>query len=205
VPRTSKRQRIYFEQGWADGDPRWIEVGDRAIPRRIDVTFPSTEERWPALHLVIEARSGVPQCTELVVRADPQGREVRDLDFRHIRLDDWIETIVAEFAMEAFTAEDGTRLWRKSISSGGSRSAEVDAQTRAARKAIGQARKGARRKMTDELLGRVAVIYRDNLDNRPVEAVSGALGVQHRTAARYVQLARAQGLLPRTTQGKARA
>ena len=196
-----KRERIYFEQGWADCDPERVEIGDRAIPRRVEATFPSTEDRWPALHLVIEARAGVPQCVELTLKAHPEGREVRDVDFRHIRLEDWVETITAEAAMEIVTAENGARLYRKTLSSG-ERSAVAEDEARRARKTISQARQGARRRVTDDLLRNVGKVYRSNVPGKPVEAVAAAYATSHRTAARYVQLARKKGFLPPTTQGK---
>ena len=41
--------------------------------------------------------------------------------------------------------------------------------------------------------------------DRPTEAVARSFGVSHRTAARYVQQARAAGHLPKTDPGKKKA
>ncbi len=61
-----------------------------------------------------------------------------------------------------------------------------------------------RRRVTDDLLGRVAKIYRDHLDEgAPTQAVAEELMVSHSTATRYVAQARDRGLLGRTTPGLA--
>jgi hypothetical protein len=61
-----------------------------------------------------------------------------------------------------------------------------------------------RRRITNELLGTVAKIYRDHLDEgAPTRAVAEELMVSHSTAARYVAQARDRGLLGRTTPGLA--
>jgi hypothetical protein len=56
--------------------------------------------------------------------------------------------------------------------------------------------------LNDPFLKEVAKIYRAKLDDRPVEAVRTAMAVKYRTAAMYVERARAQDFLPRTTPGK---
>lgn len=63
---------------------------------------------------------------------------------------------------------------------------------------------GRRRRVTDELLGKVATIYRIHMkDGAPTLAVADELKVSHSTAARYVARARERGLLGRTTAGLA--
>jgi hypothetical protein len=60
----------------------------------------------------------------------------------------------------------------------------------------------ATRKVTgDELLARVAEAYRNGGD-KPTDAVKRELNCSHRTAGRYVNQARAAGLLPAATKGK---
>jgi hypothetical protein len=56
--------------------------------------------------------------------------------------------------------------------------------------------------MTRDLLREVAEVYRANPD-RPTTPVSGHFVVPHRTAARYVEQARAAGLLGPARRGKA--
>lgn len=62
-----------------------------------------------------------------------------------------------------------------------------------------------RRQVTASFLERVAQIYRDNIDGKPVQAVAAVLGIPRYAAGRYVQLARQHGDLPPTSQGKPRA
>jgi hypothetical protein len=64
-------------------------------------------------------------------------------------------------------------------------------------------RREARRRVTDETLREVARVYRENVENNPTAAVAAYTGRAHRTAALYVQQARAAGFLGRTTPGKA--
>jgi len=196
------RERIELTIGWAEWDrDSFVQVGDRAIPQRIDVTLPSTADKWPSLQMTIEVRDGAPHCTELTMRAHPEGREVRGVDIRAVRLEDWVDNVTSEAAMDVVTAEDGSMIFRRSLASvmnGG----KAEQEFREARKAMRNARSGARRTVTDDLLRQVADIYRLNVTDRPVEAVQGAFGTSHRTAARYVQTARDKGFLPPTTRGK---
>lgn len=217
------RERIELAAGWAEWDrDSFVQVGSRAVPQRIDVDFPSTPDGWPSLHLTIEVRRGAPHCTELTIRADPNGREVRGVDYRAVRLEEWVDEISALASMDVVTAKDGTITFRKSVDRA-MRTADPDEvvsatlaefarilsddtgekEFRAARKAIARARSGARRTVTDDLLRSVAAVYLENVADRPVEHVQAAFRpASYRTAARYVQLARAKGYLPATTQGK---
>ena len=70
--------------------------------------------------------------------------------------------------------------------------------------AVRRARKGGR-KVTSAFLERVAEVYRNNVGNKPTEAVAVAFGIKHSTAAEYVRRARAapHHYLPPTTRGKA--
>ena len=47
------------------------------------------------MEMKIEVREGIPQCVELMLRARPDGPEVRDKDLAVIRVGDWLERIVA--------------------------------------------------------------------------------------------------------------
>lgn len=66
-----------------------------------------------------------------------------------------------------------------------------------AKRVLRQVRRTDRRKMTPEVLQRVAETYMSD-DLRPVEAVRTAFGVSERTAYRYAELARDAGYLPST-------
>ncbi|HEY0870544.1 MAG TPA: hypothetical protein VGD55_09100, partial [Acidothermaceae bacterium] len=81
---------------------------------------------------------------------------------------------------------------------GGVVTSVVQVDDQAQRNAINEirdARRSGRRRVTPDLLVRVAAVHADHAD-RPVEAVQDAFQTAYRTAARYVQLARAQGLIP---------
>lgn len=186
------RRRIELSTGWAEWDegPRHrVRVGDRLLPRRIDVTFPSTVDDLPSLTMVVEVREGIPQCTEVTIRSSSTGREVRSVDLRAARLEDWLETVTSGAAAAA--TEHGYVIDDK-----------TPAELAADRKRVQYIRAGARRTITDDLLSQVAETYRAHASDRPTEAVQVAFGTSSRTAARYVQQARERGFLPPTTPGK---
>lgn len=162
-----------------------VTVGDRLLPAEILVTFPGKNQ--PALTMRIVVRKGIPVCTELSLKAD-ETTEVRAKDLSLVRIDDWLEYITAACSESA----------ESSVITVG----EPDA---GALKAVRQARKATRRSVTPEILERVAGIYREHIADRPVQAVMAAFGTSERTAARYVERCRAEGLLPKTEPGRKKA
>jgi hypothetical protein len=183
--------------GWVDVDSAAlpVRIGDRLLPREAFVEFPS-DESSPGLRMRLAVVDGVPQCREITIWAKDDGREVRTSDLRAIPLETWIEDLFGLVA--ARITEEGTD---------GSVAAVTEFsedRAREAAKVVQRARAAGRRTITRERLEEVAEIYRAN-PARPTEAVSRALGVQHTTAAKYVQRARGGGLLPPTTRGKARS
>jgi hypothetical protein len=138
----------------------------------------------PDYMMKVEVRQGLPQWTEVTLRARADGSEVRDKDLTAVRLDAWLQQIVAMVS-----------------TIGGSKPL---ADTKPALTDIGLAMKG-RPRISREHLEQVANIYRDHIDGRPTEAVATAFGKDRRTAARYVRLARDAGYLPDTTRGKRNA
>ena len=67
-------------------------------------------------------------------------------------------------------------------------------------------RRPRRRKITDDMLGEIARVYRDHLDDEgPWQAIQDRFDVSESTAGRYVLLARKAGYLPATTAGKKQA
>jgi hypothetical protein len=191
------RGRLRFDLGWADYDlTENVRVGDRLVPRAIDVQLPSTSD-LPALAMRIEVRGGIPVCAELTFRAKDDGRDIRTTDLRAVRLEEWIENIVA--AVSAQVVDESTGVVTAAVD------LSEDAH-RAAVATVRAARRGGRRRVTDDLLRRVAETYREHLPSgRPVEAVRIAFGTSHRTAARYVQLARQAGHLAESTGSKREA
>lgn len=192
-------RRLQLTTGYAEFDQADLErIGDQGVPRRIEVTFPSTADKWPSAQFVIEVRKGVPVCTSITVQAHDEGREVRSVDLRAVRLEDWVENIVAEASVTLVDHEDSVSY---TVAAG----SKSETEFTGAREVVRYARKGARRSVTDDLLRQAADIYRQNVDANPVESVATAFQTSHRTAARYVSKARELGLLPPTTPGKKNA
>jgi hypothetical protein len=184
------KRRVEFDVGWAEADlfGKTIEVGDHLVPEQINVTFPGSEGQ-PQLELTIDSSSGVSRCTKALL----SGPEVRTHDFREVNLETWIELIVPLFMdeiVERGTANGGRAQVKAVI-----RRADMDAgYTKAAKKELQKARRAARRKVTPELLKRVAATYRSD-EARPARAVQTAFMVSPRTAYRYISEARRLGLL----------
>lgn len=177
-----------------------VQLGDRLVPRSIAVHFPSAPD-LPALDMTIEVRNDIPVCTQITVHAKDDGREVRDVDLRAIRIDDWIEDIVA-VASSKIVSEDGAAVIEAVVYGD-----ERDNRERsAARAMVRAARKDGRRRVTDDLLRDVAETYRANIPNgRPLQAVQRKFQVSYRTAARYVERARASKFLPEVSPGERKA
>ncbi|MGI8757503.1 MAG: hypothetical protein ACR2MB_16925 [Acidimicrobiales bacterium] len=188
------RRRIQFDQGWADateGPKQVIRIGDRVVPRRVEVHFPGIGGQ-PSIDFVVEVVDGVPQCRDLRITSVDGGREVRTLDLNAVRLGDWVEDVLAAFAGTIESEDKGV------ITVGYSGGTEAGAVA-----AIHDSRKGrGARKITPAFLTEVAEVYRKNFEDRPLQAVAAAFGVQDRQASNYVERCRAEGLLPKTTQGK---
>jgi hypothetical protein len=167
-------------------------VGDRVVPTNIFVDICGGLSQ-PDLSMKIEVRQGIPVCSEVCLRSRPDGPEVREKDLAQVHLGWLIEQIVARASMKSSgrIGEHGYG-WSK----------PVNDQTALAD--IRRVRSG-RSRMSQERLSQVADIYREHINDRPTEAVKRAFGVQHRTAARYVQQARERGLLPPTVRGKKKA
>lgn len=182
------RRKVDLNVGWAEGDGERVVIGDRLVHREIRVYFPG-QEGQPNLGMVIDSSTGVPRCVRLEVVSTDDGREVRSTDVRAVKIDDWLEAIVPLFADEITErGEDGSVAAVVRV-------ADSDADyTKAAKRTLQAARRASRRRVTPELLARVAEVYRSHVD-RPAEAVELAFGVSERTAFRYIQEARRQGLL----------
>jgi hypothetical protein len=141
-------------------------------------------------HLKVEVIKGVPQCRSFAVAAVDGGREVAVKDLKAARPLEWMEIALASVARDFIRLERG-RL-RRLTQDSGTRSRTT--------KAIQVARSA--HKITPEFLARVAEVYRDNINEKPVRAVELAFGVSNSTAGKYVMRARAKGLLPPTSKGR---
>ncbi|KZS80269.1 hypothetical protein B4U45_27885 [Mycobacterium persicum] len=181
--------RAFYDEG------AMTTVGDRQVPQQIYVEVRGGTSE-PDLGLKIEVRQGVPVYTELVLRARPDGPEIRDKDLSYVYLSDWLEEIVAACTW----AQDQTGHWMVQTIGG-----EKGKGERAAAVANVRRVRTGRSRMSQEQLQKVAEVYREHIDTRPTQAVAAAFGKSDRMAARYVDLARKAGLLPPTSPGKKKA
>lgn len=190
------RRRVNLEVGWAEADlfGKTVEVGDHEVPEFIFVKFPGVDGQ-PELEMTIDSSSGVPKCTRVMISALPEGREVRNHDLRQADLETWIESIVPVF-MDEIVDRGGGDFPMKTVQRVGDGDA---AYARAARKELQKARRAARRKISPDLLQRVAEVYRSegsrSDEARPAKAVRTAFAVSQRTAYRYISEARRLGFL----------
>ncbi len=196
VPKMTRRVQLNF--GYAEYDIKTLTpIGDRLLPQRISVHFPAGgvgDEMQPALDISIDLIDGVPMCTSLALTKSPDGREVRSKDLRDIRIEDWLEYIVAACAHPYETDGATTRV---DIPSSGPTAADLR-RISDTRKPVRNANRG-RRTIDREHLEKVAKIYREHFDDRPVKAIQKAWGVKPRTAAWWVELCRSDEyqLLPK--------
>ena len=187
---------VYFCDLSDDDDPLLVELGSTGIyvPSMVYVEISRDGDAVVQL-MRIEVREGIPGCTELILRARPDGRSVRAADLEPVDIDGWVEDVLTECT------------WRADAEGGGWVSRPGTTEGRAAIQTA-MAPPG-RRSITPELLGQVADIYRANIDDKPIKAVCDELGLEYpsRTAARYVQMCRSDefGLLPKTYRGKRKA
>lgn len=190
-------------RAWYDGLALPVKVRDRLVPETIVVDLNGDGEQ-PSLRMKIEVRQGIPICAELRLTAQPDGREIRPKDLRAIRIDSWIEQVVGLCSHEqpepgglihlsAPPPPDGSKQE-------GARYKDIVADGRNAQRA----RRGAvrqpgpgRPRVPSERLQQVADLYRRHANGgRPLQVVADVLGVSERTAARYVEKCRVDGVLP---------
>lgn len=183
----TERTRLDLVFGWAEWRTQdFVIVGDRKVPRLIEVVAPgSPEGDDPAMRMTIEMVDGIPRCTLVEVTMRPGRRGVQSHDLRDVRLDYWIEQLVSAASSRVIFAAEGV----VSAFFGDGREWEQEA-----RKAVRAMQRSGRRKVNSDHLKRVAAVYKEHGD-KPVQAVTLAFGTSYRTAARWVQKARAEGLL----------
>jgi hypothetical protein len=199
--------RVQFSGGFAEAtiatEP--VLVGNRVVPNRIHVEFPSVDLQ-PSLQLELEVIDGIPQCRSLTITSVENGREVRALDLNAVKLDAWVADSFAAFAFE-LRGDAFERASTKSAPEEADGVAKVSqagvAQDIAAAIDFQRARrgKGARRK-TPELIQKAADIYRDNYKKGGAKAVAAAFGVSERTAQDYLKQARDAGYLSHVKRGQ---
>ena len=134
-------------------------------------------------------RDGDVWCSGMSLDAKPAGREVTPADVEIVArgLKDW--TQIAGLA--ALRGDQGQRPPDEA------HGPAQDAADRAP-----QGRRPRKRKVTEDMLGEIARVYRDHFDEGPWQAIQDRFSVSESTAGRYVLLARKAGYLPDTTAGK---
>lgn len=176
----SNQQGLKVGEAVGSGPP--VVVGDRAILNSvIEAALPGADGQ-PRLEVRVDCSDGVPRVTRLELAAVDGGREIRATDLRAIKVEDLVEAIVSACMLPAERTDDGMVILDR----------DVEPRSNVARLRV--ARRNERRKVTDELLQRVAAVYQAEPD-RPVLEIQRVLGVSRSTAFRYVQVARERGFL----------
>ena len=167
-----------------------VVVGDRLVPRIIEVDFPGIEE--PGIYMVIEVLDGVPRCTELTIKSNEGGRGIRKRDLLAVDLDTWIETFVSWCSAGPIHAQVQNGIVNMYADTPGDEKA-----VREGMKTIRDVRKGSR--MSASRKRRVAEIYNAH-ETGGIEAIERAFSVSRSTAIRYIRAAREADLIEKGTK-----
>jgi hypothetical protein len=177
---------------WNDLDER-VEVADGSgtLPVEFHLLWPGTAEQ-PTAKVSFGVRDGDVWCSGVSVDAKPGGPEVTPTDIDTVArgLKNW-----AHIAASSALRGDQRQL----------PSDEADGRAQGAADKAPKDRRPRRRKVTDDMLGEIARVYRDHFDEGPWRAIQDRFSISESTAGRYVLLARRAGYLPATTAGKKQA
>jgi len=185
------RARQAADGSWDHGLPN-VRFGDFSVPAAVAwVSEPIG--RSPSVRAEFEMRNGQPVCLSVTITATPNGRPVTTADLESI-------PGLERKGLDAFKAR-GIRLFDDEDWRAGRNLHRYNQIHTPNRRALG----AALRNRPDGELERVAVVYRDNIDSRPVEAVQEEFGLARRTADRRIKAARDRGFLPQTTKGRKKA
>lgn len=172
----------------------YVLIEDYWVPKWIELTV-GGHDLQPLTYARMEMRRGAPALVDLRFRSpDDSVREVRQSDLREVQVSAIVEDLVAGFTVRV---SEGEPIEPAFIDTPAYR----DALRRLQRSRAGK----ATRTISPGLLERVAEIYRENVSDRPTQAVQRAFAVSPRMASEYVQRARRRGLLPPTSPGKKKA
>jgi hypothetical protein len=126
--------------------------------------------------IVFEVRDGVPGCVRIELVADAESF-IRAKDLTSLRLDD---LRLDAYALTGVTqTEDGRFVHRMNY--------------RQDRKRLERTK--TRRKVTPDLLRKVASVHNETPEGGRIEAIKAAFSVSDRQALRYTALARQEGLI----------
>ena len=183
-------ENLSYEGGPRPGPP--VRFGGFSVPAAVAwVSKPIG--RSPSVRAEFEMRKGSPVCLSVTITATPKGRPVTTADLESI-------PGLERKGLDAFKAL-GNRVfddedWREGRNL--QRAGQIWTPNP---RDLGT----ALRNQPDDELERVAAVYRDNIGNRPAEAVHAYLDGSRRTADRRIKAARDGGFLPQTTKGRKKA
>jgi hypothetical protein len=159
-------------------DTALVPMGDVRAYRQLTYTHGGGDR--PACRVVFEVRDEVPVCASFALDG-ADGQPVRAKDLRAIKLDELRDDVFAYVGVFVPNPEGG---WVLRVGRG---SYHRD------RKHVEQAAR--RRKVTPELLDKVAAVHEAAPEGERIDAVRAAFGVQTRQALRYIAMAKGKGLL----------
>jgi len=168
------------------------------MPRQfsVQVSASDDEAEEPDVELFFEVRDGVPECRGLHVTATEHGPELRCADWIGISKDNLLELAVQSLIKHDVLSDGRTALLPLSDIS------DFGGNPRRGVQEVRRARAARKVKLTDDMLRRVADVYRAH-PRRPTTAVAEHFDKSHRTAAYYVERARQKGFLGAAMKGKA--
>jgi hypothetical protein len=160
--------------------PKWIEHHRHGIS-------------GPDVVIRVEVRDGSPELVELSFQAQPNEGGIQEKHVRAVKTnkqaEDLYAALVADFSSNPTHGSE----------------AYADVIRRAANFVEQQRLPREYRRLTDDVLRKVADVYRDNIRHAPTQAVAKHFGLQARMASTYVDRARKAGYLPSTNQGRKKA
>ena len=169
-------------------------IEDFEIPTCVELNTYGTGE--PDLFVRVELRDGAPQIVEVRWTSQPHQSEVKQRHLRSVDLETLVTSMMAEATAGMASTFDEAQVGTE----------KSEAVLREATKLIERQRLPKEyRVITDSFLRAVAMIYRQNIDYAPTQAVARFFGVKSRMASNYVDRARKANYLPPTKQGQKKA
>jgi hypothetical protein len=167
-------------------------VHDRYLPTWLELTIEGHD--GPNLFRRIEVRDGRPELVAMSWWSIPGQREIKQKDLRNLPVASILDEVYPAFVIHVDHVNE------QALVAAGDSPAFYAAQ-----RFVENIRGPGHRAITDELLKKVAEVYRRNIDRAPTQAVARSFGVKSRMASTYVDRARRAGYLPPTRQGQKKA
>jgi hypothetical protein len=190
-------QKMYVMRGKAADNRK--DYGGIILPEQFEVIEPLTEdgqfsppeirddERGYSYRQVdrtavykFEMQDGVPRCVSVSLGSPPGLEEIRPDDLRKVQIEAALAAILDFFAGTNAQGFHAYPVVRKA--------------------GVELVRKRKRRALTEEVLREVAVIYEDNIDSAPTQAVADHFDIELRTASLRVKRARESGYITKTAK-----